>query len=373
MGRQGRGGGRRQTTHHTVREEASSLPALITSVAGARTGEEKESYSIQLIPGDSVTLDSVVTKLHNISLFLWANTPGRFLTGLDEGEQDTESLPPSVPAPAHNPFPGGSPVLGLSVTAEGDLFLLLDSATLQVPAQLLGRPSHVAVALAESRGVLEVRLDHSTNTSRLSLGSEWVAPSLTSLTLGEVLGEQGLLGCVGGLEVGGMPSGGSTKPVTATISRPSHPLPVCGEPTTPNIDDSDFPLCPGPSLDSLQAPPSEVGHAVRDLTSLQSGTVKDLTVSQLDTTKDLTSSELGSARDLKSSQLGTDLLTTENLLSANYTVFILLLAITFLVVTLISTGVVSGLSFFYLMLDLPTLDWFFLGWLPEADKGRVLH
>ena len=350
MGRQGRGGGRRQTTHHTVREEASSLPALITSGAGARTGEEKESYSIQLIPGDSVTLDSVVTKLHNISFFLWANTPGRVLTGLDEGEQKTYTLLLFLfLLMLTTPFPGGSPVLVLSVTAEGDLSLLLGSATLQVPAQLLGRPSHVAVAVAESREVLEVRLDHSTNTSLLSLGSEWVATSLTSLTLGEVSGEQGLLGCVGGLEVGGVPSGGSNKPVTATISRPSRPLPVCGETTSLEINDSACPLCPGPSLDSLQAPPGEVEHAVRDLTSLQRGTVKDITVSQLDTTKDLTSSQLGSARDLKSSQLGTDLLTTENLLSANYTVFILLLAITFLVVTLISTGVVSGLSLFSLM------------------------
>ena len=112
MGRQGRGGGRRQTTHHTVREEASSLPALIPSGAGARTGEEKESYSIQLIPGDSVTLDSLITKLHNISFFLWANTPGRVLTGLDKGEQDIESLPTSVPAPAHNPIPRWVPSAG---------------------------------------------------------------------------------------------------------------------------------------------------------------------------------------------------------------------------------------------------------------------
>ena len=79
-------------------------------------GEEKESYSIQLIPGDSVTLDSVVTKLHNISFFLWANTPGRVVTGLDEGEQDIEYLPPSVPAPApapaHKPIPRWVPSAG---------------------------------------------------------------------------------------------------------------------------------------------------------------------------------------------------------------------------------------------------------------------
>ena len=112
MGRLGKGGGRRQTTHHTVRKEASSLPSLITAGAGAGTGEEKESYSIQLIPGDSVTLDSVVSVFHNISFFLWANSPGRVLTGLDEGELKLETLPPTFPAPANSPIDRWVPSTG---------------------------------------------------------------------------------------------------------------------------------------------------------------------------------------------------------------------------------------------------------------------